>query len=160
MSYEWIGQISYLHKPGVPVKRFDTSPLPKGANPVQISGGQGFAVVKGSKNPDAAWKVIEWFMSDSSQRTMAENGVWFPARISLGQYAIPKDGRPTRFLETFIETQAEYGYRPHWYVPGWAEARDHVVSALEGLWNGRYSAAEAANMAKDKVSKIKLTPVF
>ncbi|NLA59056.1 MAG: sugar ABC transporter substrate-binding protein, partial [Firmicutes bacterium] len=118
MSYEWIGQISYLHKPGVPVKRWDTCPLPKGENPVQISGGQGFAIVKGSKNPDAAWKVIEWFMSEPMQKAMAERGVWFPARISMGEYAIPADGRPSRFVETFIDTMAEYGYAPFWYVPG------------------------------------------
>lgn len=160
MSYEWIGQISYLHKPGCPVKNWDTAPLPKGVHPVQITGGQGFAIVKGSKHPKEAWKVIEWFISDKMQKAMAENGVWFPARISLAKYGQPKDGKPTRFMETFIDTTVNYGFSPYWYVPGWAEAKDRIMSVFEGLWNGKYSAKEAARLVEEKVKDIKLTPMF
>lgn len=160
MQHMWIGAISYLHKPGVPVKNWDTAPIPKGVRQVQISSGQGFAIVKGSKNPEAAFKVISWFIKDETQIAMAKAGVWFPARISLGPIAQPEDKKPEHFKETFIDTMVKYGFRPYWYVPGWAEVNQKISSVLEGLWNGRYDAKEAARRIESEVQGIKLTPIF
>ena len=138
------GLIGYLHAPGVAVQNYDVVPVPKGSKRLQIVGGQGFALVTGAKHPDEAWSWSTFMVSDEAQRFLGQNSVWNPGRRSMGHYALPPDGKPSRFIEAFYDTVTTDGFSPWWYVPGWDQWSKVITDGLTPAWNGQATASDVA----------------
>jgi multiple sugar transport system substrate-binding protein len=132
------------HSPGVAVQNYDVAPVPKGTQRLQIVGGQGFAIVSGAKHPDEAWSWSKFMISDDAQKYIGQNSVWNPGRRSMGKYALPPDGKPSRFLEAFYDTVTTDGFSPWWYVPGWDQWSKVMNDGLAPAWNGQASASDVA----------------
>jgi multiple sugar transport system substrate-binding protein len=138
------GLIGYLHAANVGVQNWDVAPIPKGTQRQQIVGGQGFALVTGAKHPDEAWSWSKFMVSDDAQKYIGQNSVWNPGRRSMGHYALPPDGKPSRFLEAFYDTVTSDGFSPWWYVPGWDQWSKVINDGLAPAWNGQASASDVA----------------
>ncbi len=138
------GLIGYLHAANVGVQNWDVAPVPKGTQRQQIVGGQGFAIVTGAKHPDEAWSWSTFMVSDAAQQYLGQNSVWNPGRRAMGHYALPPDGKPSRFMEAFYDTVTADGFSPWWYVPGWDQWSKVINDGLSPAWNGQASASDVA----------------
>src|SRR5262249_1027345 len=109
MEHTWIGLIAYLHEPGVKVINWDVVNRPETPTAAQEVGGQGFVVLNGSKQPDAAWTWTQYMVGDEVQKYLGVNGVWFPARKSMAQFGIPSDKKPEHFMNAFYDQVDKHG---------------------------------------------------
>lgn len=92
----------------------DVAVLPKDAKTgrrVSIYNGLGWAISAGTKNPDAAWELVEWFGSKDGQTKQAELGV------SLSAYDGVSDGWKNNTdlfdLQPYLDMREDIVIRPY-----------------------------------------------
>lgn len=95
-------------------KNCDVAVLPKDAKTgrrVSIYNGLGWSISAGTKNPDAAWKLVEWFGSKDGQKKQAELGV------SLSAYDGVSDGWKNNTdlfdLQPYLDMREDIVIRPY-----------------------------------------------
>lgn len=148
MEYTWIGLIAELHTPRSKLgNQWDVAPIPRpqpGGKRANIVSGQGFAVVQGARQPDAAWMYNRFMLSDEIQKLLGVDGVWFPARRSLAKFGQPADGTPKNYLPAFHDTVDKFGVSPWWYVPGYNDWEQVFNKELAPCWSCERTADDAA----------------
>jgi lactose/L-arabinose transport system substrate-binding protein len=123
-----------------------------------IKGGSNLAVSTGAKNPDGAWKFIEFALTrKASQLKMYESYNIFPALKST--YTDPSFLAPNPFFgnqktsEIFIRTQAQL--LPNWfYGPYYAETTNMISGEVVNALNDRKSPQQALNDAAAKAKDL------
>ena len=151
MEHTWIGLIAYLHQEGAKVKNYDVVNLPETPTAAQECGGQGFVVVNGAKNPDAAWEFAKFSVGDDMQKFLGVNGVWFPARKSLAKYGLPADGKPEHFMNAFYDQVDRHGVACWWFVPGWDQWEQIITNELDPFWLGSRDAKSTVAAIQQKL---------
>jgi multiple sugar transport system substrate-binding protein len=104
-------------------------------------------VSRGTKNPDAAWKLLAYLSSDDYQRGLCKAGLWLPSHTSL---LTPEGLRtwitPGVHPEGYNQIATDY-LTKHTVVQqqpaGFEEANQIIVSALDPVWIGQKPAAQA-----------------
>lgn len=102
---------------------------------------------KDTKAPDAAWKLLAFLSSDDYQRGLCKVGLWLPSHSSLlteqGLATWITDGvHPTGYKQIateYLTKNTRYYYQP----AGYSEANQLLTSALDPVWVGQKTAAEA-----------------
>jgi len=91
---------------------------PKGPNGDQYAalGGQGISIVSYSKNQEEAFKFLEWFIKDSTQKRWAELGGYTASAAVLES---PEFRNATPYNEAFYQTM--FMVKDFWAVPEYAE---------------------------------------
>jgi ABC-type glycerol-3-phosphate transport system substrate-binding protein len=72
-------------------------PIPEGGQKANYNGGHAWVMPRGAKNQEAAWRLIEFMMSDESQirAGLGENVI--PGRRAAAESAAYLDGEPSEF---------------------------------------------------------------
>ncbi|MGH2370055.1 MAG: ABC transporter substrate-binding protein, partial [Chloroflexota bacterium] len=146
IEYAWYGLIRNLHSPQSKIgDKWDVAPIPQavqGGKRYNVVGGQGFAVIQGAKQPDAAWAYSKFLLSDEGHRLMA--GTWNPSRRSLALLGRPEDGLPRNFEAAFADAVVKFGVSPWWYLPGYNEWEEVFKREMAPCWQCERNADTAA----------------
>ncbi|NLA57354.1 MAG: ABC transporter substrate-binding protein [Firmicutes bacterium] len=82
---EWIESFRVRYNPSLDYGVFAT-PYPEGGRPnVTTFGGSVFAIPVGSKNPEAAWRFIEWITGPEGQKRLARVFTNMPPRADVAR---------------------------------------------------------------------------
>jgi len=125
--------------------RWDVAMFPVGPRGVRRfgTGGTGYAILKSSKNKEAAWLVVKALTGARGQEELAEKGLAQPARkaVSEGPAFAKNDGLPLN--KKMLNEAVQYArYDP--FHPMWRELEGKVITPeLELLFNGRETVPEA-----------------
>lgn len=131
-----------LYRKVIPFK-WDILPFPRGpAGSIVDADTSGWVISRQCKRPDQAWKLIEFLASRHAAEAFTRSGLIIPARKDVAQSPIfLAPGQPPASAHYFLQA-LETG-KPIPAVPYWNEILEVLHRALEPVWDGRQSAAEA-----------------
>lgn len=144
--------------------KFGCGVLPKIKTAVTEAQAHMHVIAKGTKNPDAAWKLLSFLSSDDYQRGLCKVGLWLPSHTSL----LTEEGlkswitpgvHPDGYEQIATDYLAKHS-RIYPYPPGYSEANTIITAALDPVWIGQASAADALTadvikQAEDALAKAK-----
>jgi multiple sugar transport system substrate-binding protein len=114
--------------------KLGAAPMPKGpAGQATSVNSAGFVVSKDSKNPDAAWKFIQFALSEAGQKRLAELGFAIPVLKSVAEspaYLNAGDLDQKLFLDALSYAHMKPVFRGY---DEWASA---VGDGLRPVWDG------------------------
>lgn len=100
-----------------------------------------------TKNPDAAWKVVDFLTNEASQQTVLESGFALPSRVSLQDSEYLKNNPNT--AEIF--NGASNGAVPFFWGAVGSDVNDQMGKALERVFKENQSVADALKEASDAI---------
>lgn len=113
----------------------DIAVLPKDAETgrrVSLYNGLGWAAFAGTKNPDAAWKLIEWFGSRDMQLKQAQLGVTMAAYEGVSEEW--KNNTDLFNLQAYLDMMADTEFRP--YSKASLTWWNMMTQELKEAWSG------------------------
>jgi multiple sugar transport system substrate-binding protein len=131
-----------------PDKPFAVAELPQGpAGPGTPAFTQAFSIFKGSKNPDAAWVLVNYLTSVDGVREMLPFGLAIPPMPSLeGEYLEYWPEREPYLKAGAYATGVQYG-------PGGMTFESDANAVLQALFAGQVDVAEAQQQLFDAATK-------
>lgn len=123
--------------------KWDILPFPRGAaGSVVDADASGWVISRQCKQPDQAWKLIEFLASRRAAEAFTRPGLIIPARKDVAQSPVfLAPGQAPASAHYFLQA-LETG-KPTPAVPYWNELLEVLNRSLEPVWDGRMSAAEA-----------------
>jgi multiple sugar transport system substrate-binding protein len=125
-------------KTNAPDKAFEIAELPAGP------GGKGtpaftnsYSIFKGSKNPDAAWTVVNYLTGAEGMATWTSLGLAMPARPGLAEDWLAQYPERKPYLDS-----ADYAIAVQ-YGPGGQKFNDDANAILQSLYAGQVDTTEA-----------------
>ncbi len=124
------------------VENADVARLPKDAESgksISLYNGLGWAANANTKNPDAAYKLIEWFATKEMQEKQAELGVTMAAYEGVSEKWVSSTDAFN--LQPYVDAMDEVVFRPAtkstlaWWNP--------MVEEFKKAWNGEESMDDA-----------------
>lgn len=126
---------------------YAVAPLPVGVEPGVNIATDSYVITEGAKNPDGAWKFIEFMGQEDYQRSVSEFKNWFPILE-----AEKEDERfQTEFMEAFTQT-IPYG-QPDPHVPNWDEFQREVTLAFQEALTGKKDPQTALDEAQERLTR-------
>jgi multiple sugar transport system substrate-binding protein len=130
--------------------------LPKLKNAVTEAQAHIHVIHKDTKNPDAAWKLLAFLSSDDYQLGLIKAGLWLPSHTSL----LTEEGlkswlTPGVHPDGYKQIATDYlgkASRNYYYPAGFLEADNIITSALDPVWIGKATVAQALKDA-DAIAK-------
>lgn len=116
-------------------KNCDVAVLPKDAETnrrVSLYNGLGWAAFAGTKNPDAAWKLIEWFGSKDMQVKQAQLGVTMAAYEGVSDEW--KNNTDIFNLQAYLDMMTDTEFRP--YSKASLTWWNMMTTQLKEAWSG------------------------
>lgn len=116
---------------------FDVVPFPKGPGGVAgwSSGGSGYAICKGSRHKEAAWKLIRAILSDESVAAMASTGFLQPASLKLARSDAFLKSPGAEHKACLLDMTRHSRFSP--FDPRWGEIQYGMIwPALDRAWSG------------------------
>jgi len=135
---------------------WDVAMFPKGPSGTQAfgSGGSGYAILKSSKNKEAAWEVIKALTSAKGQERLAKRGLAQPSRISVASgedWAKDESSKPAN-KKMLNEAVAHVVFSP--FSPKWREIQEkYILPELDMVFNGKKTAAEVLTGLAPRVNQ-------
>lgn len=98
---------------------WDVAPFPVGPKgQYWATGGSGYGIVRGCKDPEAAWEVLKGLAGDYGQIQLAEKGLAQPAnmRIAYSSHWAKSPKKPLHkdFLNWAVDHAIYYPFHPEW----------------------------------------------
>ncbi len=136
---------------------WDIVPIPAGpAGRINRSVAGLYAIMRGSKNPEAAWRLVEFLVSDYAQRQIAASGVVMPSRISTARDVLITNvppllrGRNARvFADGLLGTT-----EPEPQLVEFQEVTRIFTEELQSVWNGQEAARRALERIAARVNAV------
>jgi multiple sugar transport system substrate-binding protein len=134
--------------------KWDIRPFPKGpAGSIVDADASGWAISKSSKNPEAAWKLIEWLAGQDSSKAFTAGGLIIPARKDVGQSeTFLQTGQAPASAKVFLD--ALQTARPLRTPPTWGELSGEIDQALNPVWQGRASLDDGLKSLRQRVEPL------
>jgi multiple sugar transport system substrate-binding protein len=132
---------------------WDVAPIPAGGEWNGWSGSVGFSIYKNSKNPDAAYKLVEYLAGPEGQKLQSELGFAIPNFKSMANTDVfLQPGQRPEHAEVFIKAAEAQSPGPWTYVPNnkWF---DILNQNLGQLWDGKKTAEQLFNELKPEIDK-------
>ena len=130
--------------------------LPKMKTPVTVSQAHMHLIHKDTKNPDAAWKLLAFLSSDDYQMGLLKVGLWLPSHTSLtteeGMKQWITAGVHPEGYQQLVTDYLGKTARNYFFPAGFGEADQLITSALDPVWIGQKSVADALTES-DAVAK-------
>lgn len=134
---------------------WDVAPLPIGPSGESRVGidASGYAVSADTPYPKAAFALVEHLTSRESIEKVARSGLIVPARKDVAESPVflSPNRQPTH-SRVFLDV-IEFGV-PTRTPPRWNEISEVILLALEPVWNGRQTPAEAIKPIAPKVNEL------
>jgi ABC-type glycerol-3-phosphate transport system substrate-binding protein len=134
---------------------WDVSPMPKNLRRATTLSVRGYGISSFTKNPDAAWKLVRFLTSPTSQTKLAMTGRCIPARVSAGQSRVFLDfpGKLSINNRAFID--GLFYARPLETAPRWTEVEKIVAEETDLLFStGKGSARDSLIRAQNRIDKL------
>lgn len=108
-----------------------------------------YSISKNSKNPEAAWKVINFLTNEESQTTVLQSGFALPSRVVLTE---------SEYLQNNPNVKAIWDGAAHatpfmWGLYG-SDVNDQMGKALERIFLQDQSPADSLKQAAEEIRKI------
>lgn len=130
--------------------------LPKLKTPMTAGTAHLHVISKGTKNPEAAWKLLAFLSSDDYQRGLCKAGLWLPSHTSL---LTPEGLRswitPGVHPEGYEKIATDYltkNMKVQYQPAGYEESTQIITSALDPVWIGQKTAKDA--LTPDVIKKV------
>ncbi|MFC7758982.1 ABC transporter substrate-binding protein [Catellatospora bangladeshensis] len=112
---------------------WDVAPLPQYRAPANILHSDAYCMTRTSANQDAAWRFLEYALSDPGATLMAKTGRTVPSRISVAtSAAFLSPGTPPGRSQIFLDTIP--ALRPVPTIATWPEIEDATGKVLENAF--------------------------
>lgn len=140
---------------------FDVVPFPRGkAGSIVDIDGSGWVMAAGTRNPEAAWKLLSFLAGPEASQIFTKTGLIIPARgvdvknveksiQNLKDFFVPPPPRSQHFFLTVNKTA-----RPTETFERWNEALQLINKALEPVWQGKAELKAALDGVAPQVQKI------
>ncbi|GAB4556475.1 MAG: ABC transporter substrate-binding protein [Anaerolineales bacterium] len=102
-----------------------------------------------TKNPDAAWRVVNFLTSEASQKTVLESGFALPSRQSLQNSDYLKNNANS----AAIFNGSFNGAHPFFWGAVGSDVNDQMGKALERVFKENQPVADAMKQAADAIRK-------
>ena len=138
------------------IKRFKWAavelPMPKGKKKFLGAGGGGFSICKGTKHPEASWKLLEYLAGPKGQEVLVKSGLIVPTLEPLANSPLflvppPEDKKP--FIEN-LPYLNWYNYK----TAKWLEINDVLNQELEVSRIGQRSVPETCRVIEEKINRL------
>lgn len=103
-----------------------------------------------TKNPEAAWKVVQFLTSESSQTTVLESGFALPSRTALQNSDYLKNNPNS----AAIFNGSLNGARPFFWGAVGSDVNDQMGKALERVFKENQAVADAMKEAAEAIRKV------
>ncbi len=121
-------------------------------------------VLAGSKHPDAAWKWERFLATEYYQLQFCKSGLWLPSQTALmtpegiKKWITVRNGpgdgvHPAGYEQIITKFAAKYG-KVLYLPPGYPEASQIITPALDKVWVGDATAADALKDAVPAANKV------
>lgn len=125
------------------------APVPAAkAGSISVIGGENIAMFKASKNKEAAWKFIQFMLSDEAQIAMAKTGQ-MPVTKSASTNAVMKE---SGYYEAYIEQLLTA--LPRTPVPTWVKIDKALGDAFESVFRGKAEPKAALDQAAKEIDAL------
>ncbi|MBI4674909.1 MAG: sugar ABC transporter substrate-binding protein [Chloroflexi bacterium] len=124
---------------------WDIAPLPQDKNRATILHSDGFCITNGSKNKDAAWKLVEYIAGPQGQTALAKVGRNMPALQAVANSPAFLKSNPPANNQVYLD-MAPY-VRPVPLMTTWLEVESAVNKEIKRAFYGDASVEEAAQAA-------------
>lgn len=126
------------------------APLPRGKRAANLGLGSGFCVMKGSKQPDNAWKLTMFLAGLEGQQALLEGSFSTPAYkpLSLTLAAVGAKPEEDPYLGALQVAH------PVPYTTQYTAIADVWEQELQLLWSGQSSVAEVTKKIDDRVNQL------
>ncbi|HCW51518.1 MAG TPA: ABC transporter substrate-binding protein [Clostridiales bacterium] len=122
------------------------APVPAGpGGSLSVVGGENIVIFESCRHKDAAWKFIQFMLSDEAQIAMAETGQ-MPVTFSASESDVMKE---VGYYGPYIE-QLKTAL-PRTPVPAWNKIDKILNDAFESVFRGVASAREALTQAAEEI---------
>jgi multiple sugar transport system substrate-binding protein len=140
---------------------FDVVPFPRGkAGSIVDIDGSGWVMAAGTRNPEAAWKLLSFLAGPDASQIFTKTGLIIPARgvdvknveksiQNLKDFFVPPPPKSQHFFLTVNKTA-----RPTETFERWNEALQLINKALEPVWQGKAELKAALDGVDPQVQKI------
>lgn len=127
-------------------------PMPKGKKKFLGAGGGGFSICKGTKHPEATWKLLKYLAGPKGQEVLIRSGLIVPSLEPLANSPLflvppPEDKKP------FIKNIPYF----NWYnykTSKWLEINDILHQELEFSRIGQRSVPETCSVIVKKLNAL------
>jgi multiple sugar transport system substrate-binding protein len=137
-----------------PNVRIALLPGSKDVKSSSVNGSEGWAIVAGAKNQDAAWKLLEYMVSPAWQKKAALIAGDYPVLSSL--YSDPDLQQNVEDFPIYGEQFQYLAVRPQ--VPGYAQKSDIIQRYLHEALLQNMTPKAAMDAAADEVNKAGSAP--
>jgi multiple sugar transport system substrate-binding protein len=148
MVYEGGWLIPYLAQ-SFPDLKYGVALPPKGKAEGNLIFTVSWSISKNTKNPEAAWKVIDFLTNAASQKTVLDSGFALPTRISLqgSDYLKNNPAAATIFNGSL------HGAVPFYWGPAGNDVNDQIGKALERIALQNEAVDASLKEAADAIRK-------
>jgi len=124
---------------------------PKGKRGFPLSGA-GYAVLKSTKHPEEAWKLVTYLAGEEGQIELARTGLAQPAIIEIAKSKNFIDDNPPK-SKAFLLEAVDYGtFQPD--ISSWTEILNRYFwPAMDKVWNGTNKPEEVIPAAVKNINK-------
>ena len=129
---------------------WDVAPIPMKKHGFQEGSLVCYGIPRNARNPEAAWKLLDFIMSDEALSVWAETGFGIPSRKSASDAFIRPD-LPPKNQNVFIDGMNYH--KSVYFTEHTQRARQIFRKVLDLVWNGEQTAAEAMAVVKDEVER-------
>jgi multiple sugar transport system substrate-binding protein len=137
---------------------YDLMPVPKTDKPFTRLMGGCLSILSSTQHPKEAWEFYKFMADPENTLSMIDNGLWMP--MSTEWYTNPEliakwaqtEGHPAHYVPVVVEGMLKYA-QPLWQfnVKNFPKMEAIIGPALDTVWLGERTAAEALASVKDQV---------
>ena len=135
-----------------------TGVLPKFKEPATTMQAHLHSALAATKSPDAAWEWVRFLSTPFYQLQFCRTGLWLPSQTALTTEAgltewVTEGVHPAGYEKMVTEYLPKYGhvlYMP----PGYLRAQSVITPALDAIWVGDMTAADAMATAVPEANAI------
>ncbi len=158
LTYNWEGTLPEANDPSksqaAPNIKIALLPGSKDVKSSSVNGSEGWAILAGSKNQDAAWKLLEYMVSPAWQKEAALIAGDYPVLSSL--YSDPDLQKNVEDFPIYGEQFKYLAVRPQ--VPGYTQKSDIIQRYLHEALLQNMTPKAAMDAAADEVNKAGSAP--
>ena len=115
----------------------------------------GYAISKGTKNPDLAWAFVEFCTARKQAQEMADSRRILTAYADVDKILVTRLQKEEPLAYAVMATQLEYTDKlcGNWPLPNDSRVKDAFYPELQNALLGRKDAKSALDEAKRKVAR-------
>lgn len=138
---------------GVARFEFGVGVLPKLKESITLVLGSPTVIFTSTKYPEESWLLFKWMANPDSSLDLQAGGLWMPLfkdwytdPALIEKWAKGNPAHPDSYYDALLRQTIENGIPgPTYYVKNWPKIDAIVAPALDQVWRGEKSAADALN---------------